>query len=174
MSFETDVQAFAAGINAEMPLRLIVFRGDLAIGPPNDSTLSLVNGAPIGTLYAEKDTVPLNTWQKQSTASSGWVLISGGFGAIKTETLILVTSGFEALEELDVTDGSGSISGASTFSGDSTVIPADYINKQSVDFYLNGVRLEKGVQVIYSAGKLTFNIPLDPQDRIKIWSEEVI
>ena len=172
MSFETDVNAFAAGINAELPLRIIGFRGDLAIGEPNLSAQALVNNAPIGTLYYEKDTVPLNTWQKQSTLATGWNLISGSFGQLKTETLILVSSAFQTSEVLDLTDGTGSITGVSTLSEDALSIPTDYITNKSVEFYLNGVKLEKGIQVVYSSDTLQFNISLDPLDRIRVMSEE--
>jgi len=172
MSFETDVAAFASGINAEMPLRLIVFRGDIATGNPKSSTQALINGAPQGSLYLEKDTTPLKTWQKQGPGALQWSLISGSFGSVPTSSTIAITSSFLPNEGIDITTGSGETSGTSTLSGDAFTIPSDYLTNKIVDFFLNGVRLEKGISVSYSSNKLRLLIALDPGDRIVIKSEE--
>ena len=83
-----------------------------------------------------------------------------------------MSSAFQTSEVLDLTDGTGSITGVSTLSEDALSIPTDYITNKSVEFYLNGVKLEKGIQVVYSSDTLQFNISLDPLDRIRVMSEE--
>jgi hypothetical protein len=70
--------------------------------------------------------------------------------------------------------GDGDISGESTVVGNVVTLGTDYITKEAIEIHLNGIKLEKGVQAIYSSGKLSINIPMDPGDRLIVRSEESI
>lgn len=157
---------------AELPLRPSLFKGAAATGDPRSSSDPAVNGSPLGTLFLQDDVAPKVTWQKQGPLASQWVVISGSFGKVIVERKLVVSSAFATAEPIDLVTGGGDASGAAVPTGDSVTIPADYITNDAVELYLNGLRLEKGVQIIHTTGKITINIPLDPADRIIVKSEE--
>jgi len=163
--------AFESFIYAELPLRPALIKGATeATGDPRLSALPQVNAAPLGTLYLQDNVEPKVTWQKQGSAASKWVVISGSFGKITVQRKLIVSSAFPASESINLTTGVGA-TGTATCSGDSIILASDYVTDKSVSFYLNGLHLEKGVQVIHSSGSITINIPLDPLDRIIVNSE---
>jgi len=162
--------SFENFINAELPARVVLIKGADAIGDPRNASNVLVTNAPTGTLYLQDDVEPKVTWQKQGAAASKWVVISGSFGKIPIQRKLIVSSAFPASESINLTTGVGA-TGTATCSGDSITIPTDYVTNKSISFYLNGLHLEKGVQVIHSSGSITINIPLDPLDRIIVNSE---
>ncbi len=161
-------------IIGELPLRIVLIKGTGATGDPRLSSLPQVNLAPIGTLYLQDELEPKVTWQKQGAASDKWVVISGNFGKIEVRRGLVVTNAFEANEPMDLDSGDGDTSGTATTSGDSVTIPSDYLGNHVIEFYLNGILLEKGVQILHTGGKININIPLDPQDRLIVKSEESI
>jgi hypothetical protein len=166
--------AFENFIYAELPLRPALIKGTDANGDPRLSALPQVNLAPIGTLYLQDDVSPKVTWQKQGSAASNWVVISGSFGKVQVRRGFVITAAFTANEPISVSTGAGDIAGTSSTSGDTITIPNNYLDNHQIKFLLNGVQLEKGVQVIYSLGKFNINIPLDPLDRIIVYSEQEI
>jgi hypothetical protein len=164
--------AFENFVYAELPLRPALIKGATeATGDPRLSALSQVNAAPLGTLYLQDNVTPKVTWQKQGTLASQWVVISGSFGKVVVRRGLVVTSAFNANEAITLSSGAGA-TGAATVSGDSVTIPSNYLNNHQVNFTLNGVNLEKGIQVTHSSGTIAINIPLDPGDRIIVYSEE--
>jgi len=165
---------FTEFVSRELPLRTVLLKGSVAVGDPRYSSDPLVNNAPLGTLYLRDDVSPKTTWQKQGGGPTQWVTISGNFGKIQVRRKFVLTYPAVAGEAIDLVTGNGNISATCTTSGSSVTIPADYLDNNSVEFHLNGIRMEKGEQVIHSGGSFSLNIPLDPGDRIIIQAEEDI
>jgi len=167
------MSVFENFIYAELPLRPSLWKGLDAVGNPNSSTNPAVNGSPLGTLYLQNDVTPKTTWQKQGTASTAWVLISGSF-KLTVRRRYIVTTAFQANETINLSTGAG-VTGASSISGDSlSSLPSGWASNHAVNIYLNGVMLDKLAQISYSAGAISINLQLDRDDIIIVASEETI
>ena len=111
MAFEDDVALFAAGVNAELPKRIIIVRGDDANGDPTTRSEPEVASLIKGSMYFQDDVDPKKLWIKFGPNQADWQAVADETRLSSIEDTLLTLAD-------DLTDAQLDISNLTTQVGD--------------------------------------------------------